>query len=30
MRKAQVDDTVAPEILDIGQVLQRHGVIEVH
>ena len=29
MRKAQVDDALAPEILDIVQVLERHGVIEV-
>jgi predicted transcriptional regulator len=28
MKKADVDDALAPEILDIVQVLQQHGVIE--
>jgi len=30
MHKAQVDDSLAPEILDIVQMLERDGVIEIH
>jgi hypothetical protein len=29
MKKAEVEESLAPEILDVVALLQRHGVIEV-